>query len=233
MKIEVTSNSDEVADAVAFIFSDQLPFATSRAVFRTAIDFQNAQRARLHDIFTIRRKRFAERSIKFHTPEFFSVRNNDTARLSVDSPGGKSYIFTKFETDRIKSPFRGNSIAVPTEHVPTTGAGVIKKGWRPRELMEGATQHGAGPVIRSRGNVFRGKKDTVLIRRPGGRGTLFQADPSWSGKVPGLKPLYQLVPRVRIEPELEFVRTAKKTVDERWQANFTESFDQAIRTARL
>lgn len=222
MKVEVTANFDEVGRVVQHIFSDQLPFATSLAVNWTALDFQREQRERMHDVFTIRRKRFAERSVKIKP---FATKEEPQARVSIDSPGGRSDIFAKFETDTSKGPFRGNSIAVPTEHVKRTQAGVIRKNWRPRQLLEGATQHGAGRVFRSKGNVFRGKR-AFLIRKPGGRGTIFMRE---GGEI---KPLYQLVPRVRIDPDLEFVGTAEKTVDKRWQANFTRAFDRAIGIGR-
>ena len=63
--------------------------------------------------------------------------------------------------------------------------------------------------------------------RDGARGTIFRrkrGEPS--------VPLYQLVPMVRLSPELEFRETATRTVNAVFADNFTRAFDRAIRTAR-
>lgn len=225
MDLRVDFPAHEIDEYTKYVFVDQLPFVEMLAVRRTGLDFQEAQRARLEDIFTLRRERWAKRSMKVTD---WPNKQKPEMRVAVESPGGRSDVLGKFETETTKSPVRGRSIAVPTEHVPRTGAGVIRKGWRPRELLGGdaGRQHGRGRVIGTRGDVFRGAKRTFLIRRPGGRGTIFRRH---GGEV---VPLYQLVPRVSITPELEFIDTAERVVGEKWAPNFVEAFDRAIRTAR-
>lgn len=228
MSFEVdVRNWDGANRFVKTVFRDQIPFATSVAINRTALAFQEDQRQRMADIFTIRRKRFMERSVKIKP---FARKHSLEAKIQIDAPPAgpkKDDIFAKFETDSHKTPFRGRSVAVPTEHVSRTPTGVIRKGWRPKELLEGGTQHGEGRVFKKRGNVFRGNKRTFLVRRPGGRGTIFQR--KRGGDV---VPLYQLVPRVSLPPDLEFVETATKTVAREWDDQFARAFDFAIRTAR-
>jgi hypothetical protein len=226
MNITVEFPEREINRFVGVVFDRQVPFATTLALNRTGIDFQKKQREHLRSVFEIRRKQFADRSIKIKP---FATKLRPEVRISVDSPAGRSDIFGKFEDQTRKSPFRGRSVAVPTQHVPRTPAGIIRKGWRPSQLLGGAgtsTQHGRGRVIGTRGDVFTGARRTFLIRRPGGRGTIFQRTPD------GVRALYQLVPSVGIEPELQFVRNASRTVDDRWRANFLDAFDRAIRTAR-
>ncbi len=226
MNITVDFPEREVGEFARQVFDDQMPFATSLAINNTAKVFQRRQRDRLREIFTIRRKRFADRSILIKP---FATKQSPEAKVSVDSPPvgpANDDLFAKFESDRTKSPFRGNSIAVPTEHVPRTPTGVIKKGWRPKDLKEGGAQHGAGRVFTRRGNVYKGAKRTVLIRKPGGRGTIFQRTDE------GLRPLYQLVPRARIDPDLHFVDTANQVVNQEWEKQFGSAFDRATRTAR-
>lgn len=225
MNVEFDVRNWEGANAfVRTVFRDQIPFATSVAINRTAIAFQRDQRNRMEDIFTIRRKRFMERSVKIKP---FARKHSLEARIAIDSPGGRSDIFAKFENQDFKGPFRGRSVAVPTEHVARTPTGVIRKGWRPSELLDGAAQHGEGRVLKRRGDVYQGKKRTFLIRRPGGRGTIFQRQRGGD-----VVPLYQLVPRVSLPPDLEFVETATKTVNREWDEQFARAFDSAIKTAR-
>lgn len=224
MELIVDFPDRKVTRFVHTVFSDQVPFAQSFAVRQTGLDFQKAQRQRLTQIFEQRRPRWQARSVKVTE---WPTKQKPEMRIAIESPGGRSDILGKFETETSKSPFRGRSVAVPTEHVPRTGAGVIRKGWRPRELFENPQQHGRGPVIATKGNVYRGTKGSFIVRRPGGRGTIFRRERSGAVVV-----LYQLVPRVRIDPELEFIDTAKRVVNERWEPNFLDAFDFAIRTAR-
>lgn len=228
----VDLRASEVDAFMRTLASDQLPFATSLALNWTGRDFQGDERKHMAGAFTIRRKQFAERSVKIR-PDERATKQSPEVTVRIDSPGGRSDIFAKFEDQTEKSPFRGRSIAVPTEHVPRTGTGVIRKGWRPSDLMGQAQQHGVGRVFKRRGDVYRGKEGTFLVRRPGGRGTILQRvgdDVQYHANLPtGVRALYQLVPRVRIQPVLEFEGTARDTVERVWARNFTRAFDRATR----
>lgn len=206
------------------VFDEQLPFATSRALNRLAREFQKDQRDHMRGVFTIRRKAFLRNSVKIKP---WATKHRLAVRIAIDSPRGRSDIFGKFETQRRKGPFRGRSVAVPSDHVPRTPTGVIRNAWRPRALLDGGGQHGEGRVIRSRGDVFRGGRRTFMVRRPGGRGTIFERTSS------GLRVLYQLVPQVPIEPELRFTRNAKRTASRGWTDAMTDEFNNAVRTARV
>lgn len=227
MRIEVDIDTAPAEAFVRAVMSDQLPFAMQRSVNRTALLFQRDERERLHQIFNLRRVPFAERAIKIKRGDF-ATKMKPEAKVRVEAAGGRSDIFAKFETDTVKLPFRGKSIAVPTSNVPLTAGGIVPKRFRPSKLFESATQHGQGKVFRSKGNVYRGKRNTFLVRRPGGRGMIIHR----FGPAPSdTEVWYQFVPRVRIRPELEFVETARKTVKRHWEAEFTRAWTEAVLSA--
>jgi len=207
----------EVSNFLRAVYQDQLPFVNSSAINSTAKDFQADERRHMADIFTIRRKSFAERSVRIKP---FATKDRQEAKIAIDSaPSGPSPsddIFSKFEYQTFKTATDSGSVAVPTANVPRTAAGVIKKGWRPKDILAAAKP-----------NVKRRKSHGAFVTRtPSGTGTIFMRS---GGEV---KALYQLVPRVRIRPELDFEVTARRTVGGRWVRNWTVAFDRAMRTAR-
>ena len=122
----------------------------------------------------------------------------------------RSDIFGKFEDESEKRGI-GGAIAVPTEHVPRTGSGVIRAAWRPRRVLDR--------------NFRDGYRAFITERASGKRAIYFDEGDR-------IVPLYWLVPSVDIEPELEFVDTAVKTVNRVWEREFVSAFDRATRTAR-
>lgn len=228
MNVTVDVRTAELSEWARFMAAEEIPRATYLAINRTAEEFQTAQRKHMADVFKIRRPTFLKQSVKIKP---FARKDSWSATIKIDSPGGRSDIFAKFETDRTKSPFSGRSIAVPTENVPRTGAGIIRKGWTPKELFhevrlkKGATRSAKTAAYGTAG-LF-GEKGALLIRQPGAtRGTIFLR------KGNDLVILYQLVPRVKIDPELDFVATAERTIRDRWAVNFTGFFNAATRTVR-
>lgn len=188
----------------------QIPFATKEALNATALDFQKAQRARLGTIFTLRRKAWAERSIKISP---FATKSSPLVRIAVEAPGDKSRsdILGKFETDTSKVAKQG-TLAVPVE-ARRTKAGLVQERDKPRRVID-------------EGRAF--------IRKVGGRTFIFERLKSRTAKKLGraIRLLYTLVRAVPIKPELEFVKTARKTVGDRWGFNFRKAFEKAMRTAK-
>ena len=76
--------------------------------------------------------------------------------------------------------------------------------------------------------MYRGKRRTFLIRRPGGRGMIIHRFGPAGGDT---EVWYQLVPRVRIRPELEFVETARRTVKARWAGEFARAWHETVMSA--
>ena len=210
MQVSVEFPADQVERFVADVFYHQLPYVEATALNATAKHFQAAQRKRLGDIFTLRRKTWAERSIKIAP---FATKTKREVRIAVDSPGNRGDILGKFETDTTKSPL-GNSVAVPTEHVPRNAAGVIRSGWRPKKVLAR--------------NFKEGFRAFIAPTRKGRRAIWFDE----RGQGGRMVPLYWLVPRVKIKPELEFQDTAERVINDVWAENFVAAFDRAIKTAR-
>lgn len=226
LTIEVDMDVEGVSRWARHVHEDQLPFAISRAINWVALDFQEAQREHMESIFTVRRPRFVLRAVKIKP---FARKNRLWARVQIDPPGGRARadILTKFETERFKVPFSGSRIAIPTEHVARTPTGVIRKRHR---ISEFDLQPVGGQVFSRKSRVAVGERRTVSIQRPGGRGMLFQRQ--GRGGASELVPLYIYRPRVEIEPELNFVANARRTVRRRWEDAFFRSFSAAVRTAR-
>lgn len=216
MQIRVDFPAAEVGEFARQVFDKQMPFATSLALNRVANRFQEEEREHLDDIFNLRQDRWAKRSIKI-APGDRATKTNPTVRIAVDAPpggpSGSDDILGKFEDERSKSPRDGRFIAVPTEHVPRTASGVIKKAWRPKSLRERNFRNGFRTFVSSTS-----------------RGKAIYFDESAAGG--GIVPLYWLVPSVPIEPDLQFVETANMVVDRSWVEEFGRAFDIATRTAR-
>ena len=228
MNVTVDIRTAELSNWARFAQSELIPRATYLAINRTAEEFQKAQRTHMADVFKIRRPQFLKQSVKIKP---VATMAKPAATVKIESPGGRSDIFGKFETERTKTPFLGRSVAVPTENVPRTGAGIIRKGWTPKELFhqvrlkKGATR-AANTTKYGVAGLF-GEKNTLLIRYPGAaRGTIYRRVGD------ELVTLYQLVPRVKIEPDLRFVDTARDTIQARWAVNFTGFFDSAVRKGK-
>ncbi len=226
MNLDLVVDTDSASRFMRDLWRDQLPFATSRAINQTAVHFQAEQRQHMVSIFNVRRPTFVLRAVKVKP---FSTKRLLRARVMIDPPGGRKRadILTKFESQTEKTPFSGSRIAIPTDNVPRTPAGVVRKRWRPKNLnLRG---HGSGSrALPGKGHmVLVGDKKTVAFLKPGGRGGIFERDG------PDLIPLYWFAPRVRIRPNLRFVHNARSAVRRRWERNFTSAFNESIRTARV
>ena len=219
MKITIdTDDADSVGRVMRTIFRDQLPYARTRTVNTLAKGFQKRQRDRQRRIFTVRRPQFVDRAVKLKP---FATKAKPEATISIDPPGGqeRADILTKFEEDTEKRPRSGKSLAIPAE-ARRTKAGIVSKADR----LSSLDLVDVGP------NVAVGKKRTVLIRWGEGEGAVFRR--VGRGSRSYLKPLFFLVPRATIFPDLRFVETAEKWVAEHYDEVFGDEFDRAVRSAR-
>lgn len=207
---------------VRAVWSDQLPWATAKAINDSALGGQRIQREHQRKIFTVRRPQFVDRAVKIAQ---FAKKETPEARMRVEPPGGQARadVLAKFETEHTKSPFRGRSVAVPTGAVPRTAAGIIRKSWRPSQLFADAQRYGDRAML--------GAKDTILVWSGWGKGTIFRFR-GRRRKSGSMEALYQLVPRVSIEPELHFHDNIRRHVLDNWDANFNRALMTAMRTAR-
>lgn len=197
----------------------QMPYASARALSALAIDVQQAERARLRQVFTLRREQWADRSIKI---THFAKKKEPWARIAISPPGAsgpsRADIFGKFETDREKRPFRGTHVAVPIE-AKRNRRDIITRSNRPGQLH-----------LRQVGNRIIGDKRTFLVTTSSGREFILQR--YGRGKGSSTRALYMLVPRVAIVPDLEYGITGERTFDRKWWQRMDEALEVAMRTAR-
>jgi hypothetical protein len=204
-------------------FSDvqqrQIPFALSQSIndtmaARDRASIQSAVRSRLHDIFTLRRPEFHERSIKV---VHFASKREPWGTIGIHPPGGdaRADILGKFETDTEKRPRDGRTIAVP-----------IRARRNKRDIIVGRDRPRAFNFVQV-GRTVRGDRGTFIIRKPDGSGLILQRF-----RRKGVFALYRLVHRVDIDPDLRFVPTSSQLIDRMWADNFVRRFDAAMRTAR-
>ena len=215
MRIDVDTNAAEVARSLRFLFRDQIPFATSVAINDTTKGIQAVQREGMKRRFTIRRA-YVLQGVKISK---FSTKRDLEAHIEIDPSRG--FLF-KFEEGGTVRP-RGTRFAVPDE-VRRTKTGVVSRVLRPRSL--GFKRSGSGP----RGEVFRGKKRTFMIRRPDGTGAIFQR--FGRRRATRLRMLFSFTPKAKIEPMLEFEVTAQAVFQENFARNFEAAFDRAVLSAR-
>lgn len=216
-EITVDTNAVQISDFMRSLFADQVPFAVSTAINRTARDFQDAQRDLMRDRFTIRRP-WVLQGVKINRGDF-ATKTKLEARVHIDP--ARDFL-VKFEEGDTKRP-RGSRIAVPKE-ARRTKTGVVSRSQRPRALR--FVQHGEG----ARAVVYRGEKRTFMILRPGGRGEIFQR---FGRRGRGaLRLLFSFTPEAETPEALDFEDTARRVVATRFGAHFSTAFDSAAASAR-
>jgi len=225
MRIELRTNAAKVSRRAQLLFADQLPFATSKAINDTVKDAQRAQQKQMGQTFTLRRPTWVKRGIKIKP---FSDKRNLRAVIRVEPPGGpeRAEIIARHEERGRREPHEGRALAVPIGARPTKKA-LVKKSIRPAAFRF--------KQIATRGSieVYKGRKRTFMIRRADGSGAVLQRiGPGRSGTFAGTRVLYRLKKSVPIAPRLEFFRTMRRVVEQKFAANYRRAFRRAAKTAR-
>jgi hypothetical protein len=218
----VKLNAQEAAEFAQVLDSidRQLPFAVARTVQLIGDEFQARQRAQMHKAFAVRNRTFVERAVK---RQAVARKGNPVSVYAIDPPGGaaRASILTQHEEGGEKQPGPGHrAIAIPVgASRRKTGAVVSRQALKSFAFR----QWGRGPAAR----VLVGESRTVMIRFATGAGLVLQRT---SRK--GLKLLYAIVTRARLKPALEFMQTARDTVDEVSEEKFVAAWSEALRDAR-
>lgn len=231
MRVELKTNAAKVSRRAQLLFADQMPFATSLAINDTVKDAQRAQERHMREAFTVRRPGwFIKRSEKVRSIKIkpFSTKQNWRAVVRVEPPGGpeRAEIITRHEERGRREPHEGRALAVPIEARPTKKA-LVKKSVRPaafkfkRVATRGSTE------------IYKGRKRTFMIRHADGSGAVLQrVGPGKSGTFAGTQVLYRLKKSVPIAPRLEFFRTMRRVVEQKFAANYRRAFRRAVRTRK-
>jgi len=223
------------------LFSDQIPFAMSRAINDVGGDAQKRQQSHMRDIFQVRRARFVISGVKRKPRANYRRQAVPHTIIRFDPPGGRSRadIITKFQSNTRKAARDGGRIAIPTDAV-RTGRGSIRKGRRPRDF--GFELVG----VSSRAAVYRGKSGTFMIKKSDGTGGIYKRGRKKSQKRRRLasdtvtrnvrdvnvQTLYRFRWSVEIRPELEFIENITDAVRKRFPRHMKRRFLQAVKTAR-
>ena len=207
----------------------QIPFALTKALNATALDVQVRERARLREVFTLRREDWADRSIKL---THFAKKAEPYATLAIAPPGKngslKADIFGKFEDQTTKTPFGSHGIAVPVNARRNKADLVVEK-IKPKALH-----------LHREGNRIVGDQGTYIVTLRDGRQLLLQrkdlgkraAKKAGRGTAEEATVLFLFVPVAHLNPNLQFEANARTVVDRVWAQRFEEAFAAAMATAR-
>ncbi len=204
MNITVKVDADAAIRSVKGIADSQLPFAIALALTKTAEDVRNEIVTGLPGKFTLRNTWWRAR-----TRYGFNVG-------VAKKHDHRAWVFTRApwmglqETGGIKTP-RGKMIAIPTSNVRRTKTQMITRGQRPGALLR------------------KGKRKGFFAETKSGQLAIFQR--TGRHRYP-IRAMYQLRPTAKISERLRMVRTAQETVPKVWEKNFTDAFNEAIRTAK-
>jgi hypothetical protein len=202
MQISVKSNISAFAKAMDAFGKNQIPFATHRAINKTAFDVRDEiVKETFPKSFTVRNKRFASQMFRVDK----ATKRNLTAR--VYDRLGRDYMTNQAEGG-IKRP-RGNNIAIPSRQLKRTASGKVPKAKQPRNVLGG-----------------RGYRTTLDSGQP------IIAEQTGRGAARKQRVLYILENIARIPKRFPFYEDANKTAGRMFDRNFKKSFAFAKQTAR-
>jgi hypothetical protein len=200
--LRVTSNFREFERWLADMATKQVPFATAKALTKTAQDAQAAQRAALPQRFKLR-SNWVMQGIRI-VPA--SKRDWPRSHAIV---GSKDEFLVLQETGGRKRPAKGaKNVAVPTAATERRrgAGGRLPKSAKPRA------------IISSKAGFFA---DRAIKRRQARKATGARA-----------LTLFLLRPSATIKPRLKLRETVERTVARVYQARFREALDDAVRAPR-
>jgi hypothetical protein len=208
LKVDVLIDDTMLAKA-----GRQVPFAMANAMNSAMKKAQARQRSRMRAVFTIRRAKFLDLSVKITE---FAKKNSLATELAIAPPGDAANIFGKFEPGGVKRPRDGKHLAIPATGTPIkrSRTTVIRKENRPRALLDAAET-----APRDRGAFIRpakgGRPAAIFLRR---------------GK--HLVLAYNLEDDAKLDPTLKFEDTVSREFTKVFPAEFDREFAKAIASAR-
>ncbi len=215
------------------LFADQLPFATSLALNRTAKAVQQAIRAHLAEAFTIRRPWV----LQGITIPRFSDKRDVPMTVSVAIDPQRAFL-AKFEAGGLKRGSATLPIAIPTTALRASFSAVPPLAFYPKNLRLVA-RRGATEILPAQSHVTRrgvtqiqGKQRTFVLDQ-----TMFGVAVAgvYQRIGPGphdIRLLWSFKQQIPIPARLRFEATALATVEATWPRAYQAAWEQAVRTAR-
>lgn len=236
IQVELDTNASEVARWIQHVFSDQMPFALSLAINRTAYNVRDAIRSGIQHRFTIRR-RWVVHGIQI--PRGGRATKQKLEAI-VELERRRSFL-AKFEEGGVKRGSATMPIAIPTEHIrpvhtatPPLSLYPKNLGLQERRDISGGFTAARTTFTRRGVKQWKGKRRTFVID-PWEHNATPELWGVWQRRGPKrhqIRLIWAYRREIPIPPTLKFVETGRKMADQVWDRNFTREFDRAIRTAR-
>jgi hypothetical protein len=228
MDLSITVDANDVLANLKSIREDQVPFALSKAINDTALQFQRVELAHIHQAFTLRRPSWIDQSVRI---THFAKKTEPWATIGIHPPGGdqRADILGKFEDQTQKTASAGGSLAIPID-VKRNKFDIVTKGQRPRAFQFEKERTNTSTGI----TIYRGKSRTFMVKFGDGRGWIFKrvGAGAHGSLFEGTQVLYALKPEVAIHANLDFESNAVAVVEGAWHANFEAAYEAALATAR-
>lgn len=196
--------------------TNQIPYATSRAVNDLATEVQAAIQDGMRERFTIRRD-WVLKGVRIAK---FSNKKDNPIMATIDIAPDRDFM-SKFESGGQKHSRVGKFVAVPTPAVRGSRAGIVPDSLRPRAFgfqasttkLNGTTQ-------------YKGMQRTFIIET-GAHPGIYQRTGSNAVRL-----LYKFFKSVPIPMTLRFHSTAQARIDARWAEIFRRRLSEALASAR-
>lgn len=239
LHIEISGADDLLAELSGL--RQQTPYATSVAINNTLNDIQRAERAHVHQTFTVRRQDFIDRSIYIGPQDRAKKdRLEGTVRINPERD-----VLAKFDDGGEKRAQRAKSLAIPIVRIGAPSI-IIRHSdaLSVKNLLAAIDQAKAKDrrMGRSKGNRARlrnlagldihGKRVFLVHARNGSALLVERTGAGSHGSLAGSRVLWAFRPSVPIKAELEFEEIGMRTALERWEANAEAAIELAIATAR-
>ncbi len=185
----------------------QVPFATARALTRTAQRCQADIQGNIPKLFNTTKKWWLKQQ-----PTGIKITPAKKADLAA-TVYTRAYFADLQEKGGIKAPFESGGLLVPTDKVPKYGR---KSG-------------GAAKVLAGKKIIRRGRKpegSPIIKTRSGGKGVFRRKNKKT------VELLYNYVPRANIRPRFGFARMAHSSAQRHFKPEFEKSLKAALKTAR-
>lgn len=220
MRVTFDTNAGDVSKAFRRLFADQIPYARSVALNRTADRAQEAQRKHQRRAFHVRRPTFVDRAVKIRRGDRASKRRREVI-VRIEPPGGeeRADILTQHEERHRKRPRSGERLAIPVA-ARRTGAGVVSKSERLASLQ----------LRRVSRDVSVGPRGVMAVARPGGRGFVLKR--TGRGRSTRTRLLYVFQPSVPLAGVLDFVDNVSAAARRWFPVEWPRAFDHALRTRK-
>ena len=224
---------------------EQMPYAISRAVNKTATDVRDTMRREVLTRFTVRQRSFVVSQFQVsHTSD-----KRDSSIYAEITVGGAGYkggtktrdILSIFEEGGMKtSPDPAFPMAIPSTNIrPTFTASApralypVNLGLRPRRAIAGGYKYPRRHTTSGGIEQLKGSRRTFVLDPLTMQGVKVWGVYQRTGKGKhDVRLLWTYKQRLTVPALLGFQKTAEAVVDATWQENFSAAFDNAMRTAK-